>query len=152
MDWTIKNERDANHNPEVVVNQRPGRAPLDIDARVGTPIVLDATGTSDPDGDAVKFTWFFYPEAGMGVPHQPVLQERPPIGGGGTRNEGGIPSAPRGPREPPPRVTVRTPNGVRTEVIPMAAGTAHVILAVEDDGAPPLTSYRRMVLHVRRAS
>jgi hypothetical protein len=28
-------------------------------------------------------------------------------------------------------------------------GTAHVILAVTDDGSPRLTSYRRVILNVR---
>jgi hypothetical protein len=27
-------------------------------------------------------------------------------------------------------------------------GIAHVILAVEDDGSPSLTSYRRVVIHI----
>ena len=29
MDWTIKNERDANHNPEVIVNGSAGKAPVE---------------------------------------------------------------------------------------------------------------------------
>jgi hypothetical protein len=29
-------------------------------------------------------------------------------------------------------------------------GVAHVILAVEDDGRPSLTSYRRVILRMRR--
>jgi hypothetical protein len=30
-------------------------------------------------------------------------------------------------------------------------GTAHVILAVTDEGSPPLTSYRRIILTVHAA-
>jgi len=37
MDWTIKEAREANHNPEVVVNGRAGKEPLTIDARVAAP-------------------------------------------------------------------------------------------------------------------
>jgi hypothetical protein len=37
----------------------------------------------------------------------------------------------------------------RATVLPKVAGIAHVILAVEDDGAPSLTSYRRVILTVR---
>ena len=33
-------------------------------------------------------------------------------------------------------------------VVPQAAGVAHIILAVEDDGAPSLTSYRRIILEI----
>jgi len=31
-------------------------------------------------------------------------------------------------------------------------GTAHVILAVTDEGTPRLTSYRRVILHVHAAA
>jgi hypothetical protein len=36
--------------------------------------------------------------------------------------------------------------------VPHVAGTAHVILAVEDDGAPPLTSYRRVIFEIQPAT
>jgi hypothetical protein len=35
-------------------------------------------------------------------------------------------------------------------VHPKVAGIAHVILAVEDNGTPSLTSYRRVILTIRR--
>ena len=97
------------------------------------------------DGDALSFSWFFYPEAGTGIPGQPVVAAGPPpVGGGGNEQEGGIPSAPGGLREPPPRVVVRTATGREdAKCCPTVAGTAHVILAVEDNGSPALTSYRR---------
>jgi hypothetical protein len=34
-------------------------------------------------------------------------------------------------------------------VTPKVAGTAHVILAVTDDGTPTLTSYRRVILTIQ---
>jgi hypothetical protein len=34
--------------------------------------------------------------------------------------------------------------------MPRVPGTAHVILAVEDNGAPSLTSYRRVILTISR--
>jgi hypothetical protein len=37
---------------------RSGKEPLVIDARVGSPVVLDAEGTADADGDGLSFTWF----------------------------------------------------------------------------------------------
>jgi hypothetical protein len=147
MDWTIKDRGEANHNPRVVVNGRAGREPLVLEARVGTPVTLDATGTTDPDGQSLTYSWFFYPEAGTGIPGQPVLVRRRPPAGGGAPGQGGIPSAPAGgPREPPPRVVIENANGPRATVLPKAAGIAHVILAVEDAGAPSLTSYRRIIL------
>jgi hypothetical protein len=152
MDWTIKEVREANHNPEVVVNGRAGKEPLTIDAQVGTPVVLDASGSRDPDGNQLTFTWFFYPEAGTGIPSQPVVvRGLAPIGGGGAPGAGGIPSAPRGPREPEPRVLVQQPANAKTGVMPTVAGTAHVILMVEDNGVPTLTSYRRVILTIKPA-
>jgi Cellulose-binding protein Sde0182, C-terminal domain len=35
-------------------------------------------------------------------------------------------------------------------LVPSVAGIAHVILAVEDDGVPPLTSYRRIIFEIHR--
>jgi hypothetical protein len=34
----------------------------------------------------------------------------------------------------------------------VGTGTAHLILAVTDDGSPQLTSYRRIILNVHAAS
>jgi Cellulose-binding Sde182, nucleoside hydrolase-like domain/Cellulose-binding protein Sde0182, C-terminal domain len=151
MDWTIKDVSQANHNPEVVVNGQSGKAPVTVNARVGTPVTLDASGTRDPDGNRLKYAWFFYPEAGSGIPEHPVaLGPAVPIGGGGSPAEGGIPSAPAGgPREPAPRVTIENASTPRATVTPRVAGTAHVILVVEDDGTPSLTTYRRIILNMR---
>jgi hypothetical protein len=153
MDWTIKDVPDANHNPEVIVNGEAGKAPLLVDAVAGTPLTLDAAGSRDPDGDELIYTWFFYPEAGTGIPGHPVIAGGlVPIGGGGVAGEGGIPSAAGGPREPPPRITLEEADTPRVTVMPHVAGTAHVILAVEDDGTPSLTSYRRIILTIRAAA
>jgi hypothetical protein len=147
MDWSIRGVKEANHNPRVVVNGKAGTEPLVLEARVGVPVSLDATASTDPDGDSLRFSWFFYPEAGTGIPGQPVLVRLPPAadaGGGGS-----IPSAPAGgPPDPPVRVTVEDADGPRATVAPRLAGIAHVILAVEDDGSPALTSYRRVILRV----
>jgi len=150
MDWTIKEVNQANHNPEVVVNGQSGKAPIAINVNLGTPITLDATGTRDPDGNRLTYTWFFYSEAGSGIPERPVaVGPAVPIGGGGTSAEGGIPSAPAGgPREPAPRVTIANASTPRATVTPRVGGTAHVILAVADDGTPSLTTYRRIILTI----
>ena len=55
MDWTIKDVAHANHNPDVVVNGQDGKAPIAIDAQVGVPTTLDAAGTHDRDGNALKY-------------------------------------------------------------------------------------------------
>jgi hypothetical protein len=153
MDWTVKGAREANHNPEVVVNGRGGKEPLVVDARVGTPVTLDAAGTRDPDGHALRYSWFFYPEAGTGIPGRPVFAGSPWARSGPPPGAGGIPPAPEGgPRLPTPRVTVQDDTTAKATVVPNVSGTAHVILAVEDDGVPSLTSYRRVIFNIQLAT
>jgi hypothetical protein len=151
MDWTVNDVAHANHNPTIVLNGQAGKAPLAIEATAGTPVTLDAAGTADPDRDALTFSWFFYAEAGSGIPNHPVFAGPPvPIGGGGNRDEGGIPSAaPGGPQPPPDRVIIRNGTTSRAVIFPRTPGIAHVILAVEDNGTPSLTSYRRVILTIR---
>ena len=64
IDWTVLPYEAANHNPEVVVNGVPGAAVLAATMRPGETILLDAAGTSDPDGDELTYRWWIYPEAG----------------------------------------------------------------------------------------
>ena len=158
MDWTVKDVAQANHNPDVIVNGVEGKAPLMLDATVGSPVSLDAGKSRDRDGNGLQFSWFFYAEAGSGMPNP----------GGGRRGGGqggaapaatpgsgagratGIPSAPPGGRGvATPRVTVANANTGVATVTPNSPGTAHVILAVTDNGTPALTSYRRVILTIR---
>lgn len=61
MDWCVKSFKDANHPPVAKLNH-----PNELTAKSGETIVLDAAGTYDPDGDALSYLWFCYPEAGNG--------------------------------------------------------------------------------------
>ncbi len=147
MDWATKAVSEANHNPRVVINDQAGTAPLVLEAQVDKPLVLDASASTDPDGQTLTFAWFFYSEAGTGIPGQPVIvRRRPPAAPVG---EGGIPAAPAGgPRPLPPRIVIEAANAPRATVVPKVAGVAHVILSVEDRGTPSLTSYRRVILTI----
>ena len=151
MDWTVKDVSEANHPPRVVVNGGRGTEPIFLDALVGTPVMLDAAGTADPDKHALTYTWFFYPEAGTGIPGRPVVvRQRPPVQAAPAPGQGGIPPAPAsGPPEPAPRIVIENANTQRATVVPKVAGIAHVILAVEDNGTPSLTSYRRIVFTMK---
>jgi hypothetical protein len=162
MDWTIKEVAQANHNPDVVVNGLDGKAPLMLDAVVGTPVVLDASKSRDRDKNTVQYSWFFYPEAGSGLPNTGGGRGGFGAGGGAAAPAGratnasratGIPSAPRGGRPTPtPRVTITNGNTAVATVMPNTAGVAHVILTVTDNGVPALTSYRRVVLTIQAAA
>ncbi len=55
------------------MNGASGTAPVVVEATLDTPVVLDASGTRDPDGHALSYRWWFYPEAGTGIPGRPVV-------------------------------------------------------------------------------
>ena len=149
MAWTVEPYEKANHNPVVIVNGRAGDEPLQLSAKVGVPVTLDASGTKDPDGNALRYDWFFYQEAGRGIPGHPVAIRRLAPAGAAPPGAGNIPSAPvDGPPQPPPRVTIEGATSARATVTPRVAGVSHVILAVRDNGAPTLTSYRRIILTI----
>ena len=148
MAWTVLAPEAANHNPRVVVNGTDGKAPVEIQAVVGAPVALDAAGTSDPDGHTLEYRWWFYAEAGMGIPGHPVVSrgrrgDAPPAT---TQPES--PPAARGVREGP-RVRLEQATMPRATVVPLIAGAAHVILEVTDNGTPRLTSYRRVIIRAR---
>jgi hypothetical protein len=133
MDWTIKPFDQANHAPVVSIDGKEGHEAIAIDARVGQPIRLDASASHDPDHQALRFKWFAYDEAGYS-PGASLAQ-----------------------------VTIDQADGPVARITPTAAcrplwlplpmpcqgGDVHVILAVSDDGTPALTSYRRIILHVK---
>ena len=70
MQWAA--EGKGNHNPRVAVRVLDGSpvknissvAPLHITAKAGDTIRLDASKSSDPDGDALTFHWWQQPEIG----------------------------------------------------------------------------------------
>jgi hypothetical protein len=106
-----------------------------MEITVGESIALDASDSSDPDGQPLIFHWFHYAEAGSADGNLAALT----LTGTDTT-----------------RVTVRADAPCRRLWLPLipckGSGTAHIILAVTDNGTPRLTSYRRIILHVHPAA
>ncbi|NDW13628.1 DUF1593 domain-containing protein [Bacteroides sp. 214] len=119
MDWTIKPYEEANHPPLPQL----GHDWL-MTAKVGDRIELSATGSTDPDGDELSYSWFYYPEAGSYI-----------ISSGRTGNPLEINDADK------MNAWFTIPKSSRL-------GTMHIILAVTDNGTPALTRYKRVIIHV----
>ena len=65
MIWSITDKyEDANHNPIAVVNGDATKDILFVKAKPGDSVLLDATASSDPDGDAISFSWYIYSDPG----------------------------------------------------------------------------------------
>jgi len=136
MDWSYRDYAHANHNPVVVVNGVAGTGPISINAVVGKPVVLDAGGTHDPDGQTLHYLWFAYAEAGGTGTNLAAVR----VDGGSSE-----------------RATVTATAVCQEAWLPglvkcSGTGVAHIILAVTDDGSPQLTSYRRVIVTVRPAA
>lgn len=120
MDWCVQPRSGANHNPIAVVNGQAGKAPVIIRAKSGERVILSAAGSSDPDGRALKYHWFHYPEAGQNGPAFPPLA----IDGADSADASLVAPA------------VKKPS------------STHIILEVTNDGHLPLTAYRRVILQI----
>jgi hypothetical protein len=65
MNWCVADEyKKANHNPMAVINGDRSKRVLSLSAKGGSAVKLSAEGSSDPDGNSLKFSWWFYAEAG----------------------------------------------------------------------------------------
>ncbi len=112
MDWTTKSYNECNHPPV----PKLGHAD-EITVKSGMTFILDATGTTDPDGDNLSYLWFQYKEAGE-------FQEAIKINSA----------------ENLYRIFLTAPVVNKPE-------TTQFILRVTDKGSPPLSRYKRVIVH-----
>jgi hypothetical protein len=113
MDWCLQSYGEANHPPIPVLG-----GPDHITVKSGEGFGLDASASTDPDGDNLSFLWFNYPEAG-------TLDTPVPIGG--AENAHGL--------------FMNAPEVEKEETI-------HIILKVTDKGSPALSRYKRIFVTV----
>jgi len=64
MDWCVKPRGEANHAPTAVLNGDRSKAVVAAAVAAGQSITLSAAGSSDPDGQEVRYRWWVYAEAG----------------------------------------------------------------------------------------
>jgi hypothetical protein len=64
MDWCLNDYGEANHPPIVSVNGFSKKEALRIKSKSGNTIELNASESTDPDGNSLSFEWNVYPEAG----------------------------------------------------------------------------------------
>lgn len=119
MDWTIQPFAAANHPPVANLNH-----PARLRAKSGERVNLSAAGSTDPDGNSLSYEWIYYGEPST----VPISNSRTPaalaIEGAGKAE-----------------AWFTAPKVAKPE-------TLHLVLAVTDNGAPPLTRYRRVIVTI----
>ncbi|UCG28177.1 MAG: DUF1593 domain-containing protein [Bacteroidales bacterium] len=115
MDWCVMSYEEANHPPVANLNQ-----PTQFTVNSGDIFKLDADGSYDPDGDALSYWWFQYPEAGS---YDGMVSFRP-----FAENLYNV-------------HTIRAPEVESPK-------TVHFILKVTDKGIPALSRYKRIIITI----
>ncbi len=116
MDWCLKSFSEANHEPLAVIGSDQSSDVIYLNVDQGTSISLNASGSSDPDGDNLNFRWFYYPEPGT-------------YGGNVSITNSSSSTC-----------SVQMPGNAAT------GDSIHIVLVLKDNGSPAMTSYRRVVL------
>jgi hypothetical protein len=62
MDWCVGDYENCNHAPVISVNGSKVKELIIINTNANETIELDASTSTDPDGNSLSFEWFNYPE------------------------------------------------------------------------------------------
>ncbi len=121
MNWSVTtNYSGANHPPVAKLKHAN-----ELTAKPGDVVQLSAEGSTDPDGNALSYRWFYYGEAGTFT-----------VSSGRTGEPLQIEHA--------DQMNASFPVPAKFG----KAGTLHIILAVTDNGTPALTRYQRVIVTV----
>jgi hypothetical protein len=115
MNWCNRKFEEANHPPVAKVNQ-----PEQLTVKSGDIFKLDADGSYDPDGDALSYWWFQYPEAGTykgTIDFSPLSENLYNVH------------------------TIKAPEVASPQIV-------HFILKVTDKGTPALSRYKRVIVTI----
>ncbi|GAA4441151.1 DUF1593 domain-containing protein [Pontibacter saemangeumensis] len=115
MDWCVKSYKEANHPPVPMLAH-----PENITLKAGEELKLSAKGTTDPDKDALAYTWFHYPEPGTYGSYEGAMK---------IENANAMEAKAKMPEVEVPQ-------------------TVHFILKVTDNGSPALTRYKRVIVSI----
>ncbi len=115
MDWCLKSYDEVNHPPIPALGH-----PDEFTVKSGEIFSLDASGTTDPDGDNLSYWWFQYQEVGS--------FNKPLRFGPYSENLYNV-------------HTIIAPEVDKSE-------TVHFILKVTDKGTPPLSRYKRVIVTI----
>jgi hypothetical protein len=112
--WCVTPYRDANHAPIVTL-----AGPADVEAAPGATVTLDVSGSGDPDGNRLYYSWWQYREPGTYKGTVAI------------------------------RDSDKAPASFQVPADARPGDTIHLIAEVTDDGKPPLTRYARVIVTVR---
>ncbi len=119
MDWTIKPYAEANHPPIAKLNHSNM-----LKAKSGERVNLSAVGSTDPDSNRLSYDWFYYGEPGTFAL---------------SNSRTGAP------------LKIEDADKIKAWYLApkvTTPQTMHIVLAVTDQGAPPLTRYQRVIVTV----
>jgi len=119
MDWCVDEYESANHHPVAAFFDDTERTILIGEAEAGSVVALDASKSSDPDGDGLLFDWSSYPEAGTYTGEVKIAAPTAAV------------------------TAVTIPDDASGKQIHV------ILRVTDDNEEAPLSSYRRLVINVK---